>query len=223
MLCILLSCLLTVIALFSFRAGFTHSLHRYLQIAAIYQSKQALYTSLMTFSASLFQFIKMIYAYIDRLHDFSLSAYLATLKKILLIYEVFTVVSAIFIAWFFLRCPLVRWKQVMLLTLMMILFPPISGDYKLLFLFLPFLLFVIAEVKDPRDYLYTILFSLLFIPKNYYFFPKTISYSSTDAINICIMLFFGGQIIASGLRNAREKNLRTDSSISGIKVTAAYE
>jgi hypothetical protein len=204
--CILLPCLLTVIALSSFHAGFTHSLHRYQQIAEIYQGKQALYTDRMTLSSSLFQFVKMIYAYVARLHDFSLAAYLVTLKKILFIYEVVTVVAGIFIAWFFLRCEMVFWKQVMLLTLIMILFPPISGDYKLLFLFFPFLLFATSDVKEQHDYLYTILFGLLFIPKNYYILHHTIHYSVMDFMNVCIMLFFAGHIMKCTLLSASRKS-----------------
>ena len=61
------------------------------------------------------------------------------------------------------------WKQIMLLTLNMLVFPYLIYDYKLIFLFIPLLLFINAKEKTKFDTVYTVLFSLFLIPKNIIF------------------------------------------------------
>lgn len=58
------------------------------------------------------------------------------------------------------------WKQATLLTCNMLLLPYYMEDYKLIFLFVPIWLFVMAKEKSKFDIIYLILFALLFIPKN---------------------------------------------------------
>lgn len=58
------------------------------------------------------------------------------------------------------------WKQIMLLTLSMLVFPYLIYDYKLIFLFIPLLLFINTKEKSRFDIAYALLFSLLLIPKN---------------------------------------------------------
>lgn len=60
----------------------------------------------------------------------------------------------------------VFWKQATLLTCNMLLLPYYMEDYKLIFLFVPIWLFVMAKEKSKFDLIYLILFALLFIPKN---------------------------------------------------------
>ena len=59
------------------------------------------------------------------------------------------------------------WKQVLLLTLSVILFPQVSYDYKQVHLFLPLGLFFAATEKGKRNLHYAVLFGLLLIPKAY--------------------------------------------------------
>lgn len=58
------------------------------------------------------------------------------------------------------------WQRVALLTLAMLLFPQMSGDYKLLHLLLPLGLFL-ETPPGRRDAFYAVLFGLLLIPKAY--------------------------------------------------------
>lgn len=60
----------------------------------------------------------------------------------------------------------VFWKQVSLLTLYMLLTPYLVVDYKLILLFVPVWLFINAKESSGFDMVYTVLFGLLFIPKN---------------------------------------------------------
>ena len=61
------------------------------------------------------------------------------------------------------------WKKVSLLVFIMLLFPYTSADYKLLHLFIPIVLFINNKKEEKNDLIYTILFALLLIPKNYRF------------------------------------------------------
>ena len=70
------------------------------------------------------------------------------------------------------------WKQMALLVFAMLLLPHISSDYRLLYLFVPLLLFINSERSPRRDVTYAILFGLLLIPKDYFFIPQT----ETDAL-----------------------------------------
>ncbi len=108
-----------------------------------------------------------------------------------------------------------RWKQVMLLLVPMVLFPYVSTDYKLIYLFIPFFLFVITEEKDKYDKYYTILFGLLFIPKSYLHFSGPTFFSNPDkailglmsVIDIAAMVVFTIMIMRTGLINFLEKKI----------------
>lgn len=60
-----------------------------------------------------------------------------------------------------------KWKTITLLTLLMILVPPISYEYTLVFMIIPLILFLDSKEKKNRfDYIYLICFVLIFIPLN---------------------------------------------------------
>lgn len=58
------------------------------------------------------------------------------------------------------------WKQISLLTLLILTLPLAVSHYRLIFLFVPIWLFVNAKEKTKYDLLYTILFALMLVPKN---------------------------------------------------------
>jgi hypothetical protein len=67
------------------------------------------------------------------------------------------------------------WRQYLLITLMMILFPYSSGDYRLLFIYPPMLMFLTQKDPCPTDLWMTVLFGLLLIPKAYIVFEADIN------------------------------------------------
>lgn len=97
----------------------------------------------------------------------------------------------------------VLWKKVALLVCSMNLLPFVSGDYKLLHLYLPIFLFMNAEDSDRLDPLYTTLFGLLLIPKSYYYFPQFRWVSLDVALNPCLMLLVVLVIIISSWSDRR--------------------
>lgn len=98
------------------------------------------------------------------------------------------------------------WKQVSLLTFLMLLVPYVVGDYKLIFLFVPIWLFVNANEKTKFDWAYAALLGLLMIPKQFVLLlvhVGTISKLTTFGIvvNPLIMLIFIGLIIYEQFSN----------------------
>jgi hypothetical protein len=102
----------------------------------------------------------------------------------------------------------VFWKRVAVLIFLMLLLPPISGDYKLIHLFLPLFLFCNEEKNSKLDNLYVLFFAILLIPKDYYFYPKlssdaTINYvyvhdiSIAIPINIVVLMIFAVILLLS--------------------------
>lgn len=90
------------------------------------------------------------------------------------------------------------WKKVALTTFSLILFPFITGDYRLLMLYIPLWLFINSKQSSRYDVFYSILFGLLLIPKDYYIIRDNISISVI--INPIIILLFMIFVIYEGLR-----------------------
>ena len=90
------------------------------------------------------------------------------------------------------------WKKVALLVFSMNLFPFVSGDYKLIHIFIPLFLFVNSDDTDKFDLLYAILFGLLLIPKAYLHYNSNPEITSSVIINPLLMVFFMIFIIRDG-------------------------
>jgi len=165
----------------------------------------------LTFGSSLFMPLKWVFCQVSA-HPLMSTVTFVNLYNIL--WNIVTVVVA-----FFTWKEKVFWKKISLLTFYMLLMPYLVYDYKLIFLFIPLWLFVAEKEKSKFDLAYTILFGLLFIPKNIVFFnaaafkdPSLLSFWAGGAdfivnninwsmislsviINPLIMLIFIGLII----------------------------
>jgi hypothetical protein len=94
----------------------------------------------------------------------------------------------------------VLWKKVALLLICMNLLPYVSGDYKLLHLFIPFFLFIRSDQPEKYDLGFTVLFALLFVSKDFTYFNGCPYHTLNQVLNPLLMLFLGGLIIVPGLR-----------------------
>jgi hypothetical protein len=72
------------------------------------------------------------------------------------------------VVWHVMRHETCFWKKITLLVCFMNLLPYASADYKLLYVFIPFFLFLNSRETSRWDTLYGILFSLLLIPSGYF-------------------------------------------------------
>lgn len=78
------------------------------------------------------------------------------------------------------------WKQITLLTCGFLLLPYFSFSYELIFLLIPVGLFINEKLTLKSDLTYTIIFALLFMPKNFIL--------DLNSINSTIALFFSIEI-----------------------------
>jgi hypothetical protein len=88
--------------------------------------------------------------------------------NVLLLYKIFALSCLVLFSWLVLFKAGNDFTRVTLVTGVIILFPYISAEYKMLYLFLPILYFLRQEHRR-NDLFYAILFGLLMIPKSYYF------------------------------------------------------
>ena len=71
-----------------------------------------------------------------------------------------------------------KWQKMFLIVSVFCFIPFYGEDYRLIYYFLPFYLFVNnKDMVKKMDLIYTILFALLFIPKNYWFLKFNLPYS----------------------------------------------
>jgi len=68
-----------------------------------------------------------------------------------------------------------KWKNVTMLTIVMLIFPNVSFDYRLIFLFVPLVYFIREGIDSKFRNLYLLLFSLLLVPHNYIYLYWDIS------------------------------------------------
>ena len=108
------------------------------------------------------------------------------------------------VAYYIIKIETVFWKKVALLVFCFNMFPYVSADYKLLQVFIPFFCFVNYNFQERFDYIYTILFSSLFIPKAYYHLPAYPEASISIVLNPLIMLLFSMLIIISGIKSRKK-------------------
>jgi hypothetical protein len=82
----------------------------------------------------------------------------------------------------------VFWKKTAILSYLIILLPQVSYDYKLIHIFLPLLLFLGSETRSRFDKTYAVMFGLLLIPKDYYYFVA--DFSINGILNSLLMVAF---------------------------------
>jgi hypothetical protein len=92
------------------------------------------------------------------------------------------------------------WKKVTLLVCALNLFPQVSGDYKLLHIFIPIFLFINDNESESNwdNWLYLTLFGLLLIPKDYYRLPTLPEANTSALLNPLLMLIFITAIMIAG-------------------------
>lgn len=122
------------------------------------------------------------------------------------VYSISVLILFAFISAYIIFKEKIFWKKIALLVFSMNLFPFVSADYKLIHLFLPLFLFINNDNKDRFDWLYSILFGLLLIPKAYVYYRVNPEITSSIIISPLLMAFFTIMIAFQGLRASCEQN-----------------
>ncbi|MCL5261197.1 MAG: glycosyltransferase 87 family protein [Gammaproteobacteria bacterium] len=207
--CLVFSALLSFFALFLLRGGMLENISSYLQ--SLHQFKQHYVLTLegMRYSASIFSVIKTFLLIILEIkHKVNSESLYSYALSVLPYYNVVAVTIFGLVALYIIKCEEVFWKNALLLLLTMILLPQVSYDYKLIYLLLPFFLFLNRQYFNKKyDLIYLFLFALLFIPKNYFISFK-IKLAISNCVNVLLMLGFILTIIYDGMVSFTNKNNR---------------
>jgi hypothetical protein len=130
---------------------------------------------------SLFTLSKMFFIQTNQIVLINMDNFFGLYSKVMFLFFVFLSSYILFIEKEF-------WKKTMILISVALLFPHVSGDYKLIYIFIPMFLFIDSDKKCHFDLFYIIMFGLLLIPKDYYLFPRFISESGYNDISTGIIL-----------------------------------
>lgn len=197
--------LMTAISLLLFKGHFFQEILILLKNLAWFRDDYIRSTLNMPRNSSFYAFINVI------AHRFQLAPSIFSDLVNLKFVNQYTIWSTIFfmgIAGYLFLVKIDFWKKIMLLTSCMILLPHISYDYKLLHLYLPFFFFINDKNHSSlrNGIIYTLIFSFLLIPKNYYTVYEEVSIGSL--LNTLILSFMLFYILIETYRTSRvfEKN-----------------
>jgi len=97
---------------------------------------------------------------------------------------------------------MVQWRNVTILTIVLLIFPNVSFDYKLIYIMIPLSFLLKSEQKTKFRNIYLFLFAMLLVPQNYIYLINDISIAVL--IYPFIMLLIVGLIIAERFMDAGE-------------------
>jgi len=131
-------------------------------------------------------------------------------------YSITSALILIILAVYVIRYERAFWKRVAILICALNLLPPVSGDYKLLHLFIPFYLFLGEIDGRASDSRFLILFGLLFIPKAYGHIPGLPEATLSVLLNPLLMLALIIVIVVSGFRS-RSASTKSSEALGHIE------
>jgi len=150
------------------------------------------------------------------------------MAKVLKLYFIFAISIFIFISIYVLSKEQALWKKASFLTFSIILLPHLSGDYKLIYIFIPLIFFLSERHSDPQfASFFGIMFALLLIPKQYIFLNNILTDSGFRDVGIGVwlnpimMIMFLIAIVMSNLKDRGRlsgKDYRKDKTISPVRI-----
>ena len=100
------------------------------------------------------------------------TVYLPDHPNVRLAYVIVAVALAIYFVIHLWQEPKPLWKTMAVLTTLIIMLPFNTHDYRLIYLFVPMLMYLSAEGRSRNDLLIVVLWGLLLVPKAYYHFDS---------------------------------------------------
>ena len=199
---------LTITSYLSIDGGFLENVNNHLINLSLYNKIYAIGNEGLYFGNSLYGLIKFLIYLLQEILGSSNKTAENIIIFLFKIYPIFSILIFIALTIYIILIEKVFWKKTALLVFAMNLLPYVSGDYKLLHLYVPLFLFINSVEHENNDLIYTILFSLLLIPKNYYNLQaeNLVEANIAVAINPLIMLIFSIIIIYSGLKYKNKTN-----------------
>ncbi len=157
--CISLVLILTILPLLIFHGGFFENARRMYVNMRSYLEVYAMQDGGLNFGCSLFGMLKALLYLFNGTAD---------MRSFLNFYNIFSSAIVILLSLYFFLGRFPLWKKTAGFVILMILFTPVSGDYKLLNMFPAFYLFINDKEKKKNDLNYAVLFGLILIPKNFH-------------------------------------------------------
>jgi hypothetical protein len=171
--------------------------------------------ALSMFRSDLYNFLVIVVRSISRL--FGAETDLRGNSEFLLLYTVAAVVVFAFFGIYLWKRPQPLWRVMAVLTILLILLPFNSGDYRLTYLFVPLLMYLAVKEETRNDLLIVILWGLLLVPKNYY----TISGEQNIGMVINPLILLGLLILL--VYNHTTKTVCENKGTANIILTKANE
>lgn len=196
---------LTLASYLALPGGLIQNITGHLKNLGLYNMDYAVGNAGLAFGNSLFGIIKVLALWTDpNIPPKTLFASMMTP------YLLITVVIFIILVCYIVKIEQEFWKRIALLVFAMCLLPYVSGDNKLLYVFIPVFLFINNPLKDPHNWIYAFLLSLLLIPKDYYYFHIFSNTSISIVIDPVIMLIITAMIVVNGMK-ARFSGSKSES------------
>ena len=136
-------------------------------------------------------------------------------------YFIFVALIALVVIVYVVLVEKVLWRKATLLTVLIIILPHISFDYKLIHLLFCVYLFI-NEPKTSEDSLLnyktiSIIFGLLLIPKSYFYFSKIVTTTTGQSdvpmgtlFNPLLMLYLSFLIIKAGMKHFKKSTIKPE-------------
>jgi hypothetical protein len=187
--------MITLMSYASFPGGMILNIDHHLRNLSLYNHIYATGNEGLGFGHSLFGALKFILYLIQP----ELITH-GTPKKLILGYIALTIALLIATSIYVLKIEKSFWKKFTLLVCALNLLPLVSGDYKLLHLFVPLYFFLHSQERLSTDVITAILFALLLIPKSYWHLPGLPEVSIAVLLNPILMLTMVILIVKQGLK-----------------------
>jgi|APSaa5957512622_1039677.scaffolds.fasta_scaffold42784_2 hypothetical protein len=201
---LIITILSTVVTLIFFQGSIMENILRMIQNQGLNAQMYAIGHAGLNYGHSLFGFFKVLIAFFIKKADFVY--YLQLYVPFILILFTCLILYIIFVEKQF-------WKKVAILVFAMCFFTPYAGDYKLMHLFIPLYLFINDDSPDKYNVIYTILFALLLIPKNYLSLVGIDYIYGGVLLDPLLMLIFLALILYNGFKQQTLKVLLANSKI----------
>ena len=160
---------LSILSILVFKGGFVENI-KGLSAGLSWFNKSYIFDALgIPYGSSLYSIFRALIGVLGNDKDF-----LLIFNRV---YSIGCLISFLLISVLIIKRKCSDWKALMLLTNIMILFPYVSFDYKLISLFIPLFFFIKDNqvINERVNLFYLVCFILLFIPKNYLFVMDTVS------------------------------------------------
>ncbi len=157
---------LSVLSLSLFKDGFFVETQKYLEALSNLASDPSFGSDLM-FTSDLFSLLTVGTRFIGDALNLGI-IYLPEHPNVRLAYVILAAVVAIHLVIHLWEKPRPLWKTTAVLTILIILLPITTHDYRLIYLFVPMLIYLATNDTSRNDLFIVVLLGLLLVPKNYY-------------------------------------------------------